>query len=799
MTETALSPFAQAAPDLQALGYSVLSVIPPSAANFEARGKMPGIFQGGHWQGNPGWNKLRDAPLSGFGLSMAMKYPGANIGIVCGTPAGRDGDEQLFVCALDLDMTDPDAVDEVVRALPASPMSKTGSKGLTLFFRASKAVTSRTYDDERIPRGSGVPRRLADLLTGFAPRQTISPPSAHPDGPVYRWIKGPVAAHDLPILTPADVDVLGEVLQAYGYQPAEARGGKGERKPFTPSESGGSDDPFEQIKADALANLSLWVPHVDNLFGLRPARRGYEAVNLLRDSSSGRATSERKRNLSINPQGITDFGTGETWSAIDLVSDFNGLSVSEAVTWLEDRLYPSDVVIDLDEMRAAASARSTTPTALDAAGGAGAVFTGGGAVDETTTAEVQHTPAPNTTHGRVVRTLDLSQWGSSRLVGMPPETEWLVRDVLPAAIPGMVAAQGDAGKSLLLLELARRIAFNASPLEGPCFGGMVEQEGTCVFVTAEDDAPAVHRRVANLDPQNARFSQKNERLFVVPLPDAGGPMPLVTAGRRGLEATDAYKRLADTLSAIPDLRLVVFDPLQAFVLAPINEDPAAGQFVCSMMATLAAETHSTVLLAHHMRKADRKTPVKTLQDIRDLVRGTSALVDGLRWVYGLVPEEDAAAREACKRLGVEWVPNRVIKGGVVKANGPVRRRMSTYIRNDVGLLVDQTAHLNEMPTEKQELAAALVLAVAFAAKTGAPFTRMGQTGFEQQKHRLPPVLQEMGRDRLIRLADDALARGLIVGTLAKGSTTAKWLDVPGGPFATGEGEFALGATRTEAA
>lgn len=805
------SPFAQAAPSLSALGFSCLPLIPSSVGHHRGRGKAPGAYVSGGWRGLDGWERYRDVPLTSFDLKLALAAPGANVGVVLGTVA-RPG---FYTIAIDVDVTDPDALDAIVRCLPASPMKKRGSKGVTLFYAAPKSIGSRSFDDHRIPRNSGIPRRLVDVLTGFSAKQTVCPPSIHPEGPTYEWLAGPVPASELPVFDDDAMTVLEETLQQFGYDPEAARGGRGERKPYTPPAAGSmTGDAFDEAKAAALENLSAWVPHLENVHGLRPARGGYEAVSLMRDSSTGRPLHKRKRNLSIQRNGIVDFGTGETFSAVDLVSYHNGLTISEALTWLEDKLGLDDgesVVIDLKPTVAlgvgsAASTQSEPcidhdlpeplrpkPSAPKPAEIAPQPATTPG----NTGFEVGAQASVESRRARPpARVLDLSSWTANRLTGAPPETRWLVRDAIPAAIPGMVAAQGDAGKSMVLLDLARRVAFGSSPLEGPCFGGMIEREGTCVVITAEDDAPAIHRRIANLDPSNARYSAKGERLIVVPLPDAGGPLPLVTMGRNGPEATDSYKRLEDQLAAISDLQMVVLDPLQAFVLAPINEDPAAGQFACSMFATLAAETQANVMVAHHVRKSASERGQKQAMDLqgaRELIRGTTALVDGLRWAYAFWPEAVAPARAACQRLGVEYQPNRVIMGGIVKANGPVRRRISTYVRNDVGLLVDQTMMLSEAPTDRQEQMTSLAQAVAAAARAGAPFTRHGQTGLDEQRHRLPPILQELGRDRLRTVAEDALKRGLIVGCIAKGSTTAKWLDVPEGPIAQGVGEFSLGA------
>ena len=47
----------------------------------------------------------------------------------------------------------------------------------------------------------------------------------------------------------------------------------------------------------------------------------------------------------------------------------------------------------------------------------------------------------------------LSDWSIKRFVGEPPEQEWLIENILPRRIPGLIAAIGGLGKSFILLDL----------------------------------------------------------------------------------------------------------------------------------------------------------------------------------------------------------------------------------------------------------------------------------------------------------------------------------------------------------
>lgn len=390
--------------------------------------------------------------------------------------------------------------------------------------------------------------------------------------------------------------------------------------------------------------------------------------------------------------------------------------------------------------------------------------------------------------------LSIFDWTVDRFVGAAPPVEYLVDGVIPMGVPGMVSAAGDTGKSYALLELHRRIAFGSTKLASPIFGGKVVAEGTSVMITSEDDANEVHRRVAALDEREQRYTAAGKRMIIVPLPSAGGARAFWREDRkRGLLETEDFKSICDQLLSIPDLRLVTFDPLASFAHLPLNEDPTAGQFVCSSLARLASETKATVLVAHHMRKS--KSPIETLSDAREAIRGSTALVDGLRLAYAMWPADEARAKRVCKSLGIAFEANKVVLGGVVKANGAARRIMSTYARNEAGLLVDRTAGLGAAAPAQEDLRAALVISVEAAAAAGAPFTKTGASGLFELRERLPEELRRLGKARIDALASDALERGEIVRVAARGEKTAKWLDVPTGMFAAGMGTFTAGMPR----
>lgn len=302
---------------------------------------------------------------------------------------------------------------------------------------------------------------------------------------------------------------------------------------------------------------------------------------------------------------------------------------------------------------------------------------------------VDATVAPDgvATADAIVTGLRLSDWTADRYQGDAEPIEWLCEGTIPTATPMLLAAPGGIGKSFMALDLCLEIAAPGM-MRRKFFGGEVVKHGTAVFLTAEDSQKSVHRRLESIDPGRRR-DWHPERLIVAPLPDAGGPIPFVISDGKRLELTTEFKSIREQLRAIPDLRLVVIDPLQAFVMADVNADPAAGQYMWSALATICAQTGATVMLLHHMRK-DGSQKVETAEDARHAIRGSTALVDGARLAYALWKPSEDKARTSCAVLDAEHDSGAIVMGAVVKANEQADLTVRTFHRQPGGLLDDVT-------------------------------------------------------------------------------------------------------------
>lgn len=337
MTKPDQSPINAAMSELIGLGYHVV----PLAAGQ----KFPGELRGDIWKPMLDWPRFRDRQPTEFEREIWATWGGANIGVVLGSGIGS-----YSIVAVDIDAEDAEDAEEIRAALPYSPMAKVGKKGLTLFYRGEREITTKQYR-------RGAKTVLCDLLTGNATRQTVVPPSIHPETlEPYRWLNaGPVHVRDLPTLTVEDVEALEETLSSLGWDPkASATVERGTLRAIE-----NSDNPFKDLNAAALANLDAWVLELD-LHDIKPARGGYACVAHWRESGTGQALHNRKRNLSIQRDGIKDFGTEETYSPIDLVMRATHWTFAAAHAWLDRRINGDALVLGADFLE-----RKSDETAVD--------------------------------------------------------------------------------------------------------------------------------------------------------------------------------------------------------------------------------------------------------------------------------------------------------------------------------------------------------------------------------------------------------------------------------------------------
>ena len=163
-------------------GYAVVPIIPGT--------KKPGFFHNGNWVGLTEWTKRFNGRSS---LNSERKAWGRNntgIGVLAG-PASGD------LIGVDIDTEDSQIVAALLAVLPPTEVKKAGARGETRFYRGP-GIASRSW--------SIGDKRIVEIIGPG--RQTVLPPTVHPDGVPYRWL-GPetledLAPRELPAL-PADI------------------------------------------------------------------------------------------------------------------------------------------------------------------------------------------------------------------------------------------------------------------------------------------------------------------------------------------------------------------------------------------------------------------------------------------------------------------------------------------------------------------------------------------------------------------------------------------------------------------
>ena len=379
----------------------------------------------------------------------------------------------------------------------------------------------------------------------------------------------------------------------------------------------------------------------------------------------------------------------------------------------------------------------------------------------------------------------LADWlAIDRFVGKPKQRQWLVGGVFPMAQPSLIAAAGGVGKSFLLLSLAREIAANdGTYLNAPAlFGGFLAAQGVAVYLTAEDDAIEIHNRLIALGPIP-------NRLYVLPLPDAGGAISLFAPDRmtKAASTTQAWVDLERQFREMVELKLVVFDPLQPLCALDLNV-PENAQFVCSRLAALAASTGASVIVSHHFAKREAWTP----EQAREAIRGTGGLVDGMRSVYALWQAREDNAKAVLKTLHLPHKRGSVVFGAVVKANGRANLGIVTYVRDERGLLCERSAELLRTKPGTEDLLPELTQAIALAVANGKPYTKTGINGVYERRFELPEAFHAIGKHTLVGMVDALLGSERIIKAMADNSKSVKWLDVPEGNLAKGQPGFSVG-------
>ena len=232
-----MTSFSETADALLANGYSIIPIIPGE--------KRPGTYAGSTWYGMKDWTRFCDKVVTKFELDLWKQWPEPSICVALGRASN--------LTAIDYDYGEGEMQRELEALLPISPVQKKGAKGRTDFFRAFSHASRKHLLD-------GV--SVVELLAHG--KQTVLPPSRHPDGMNYHWLTEKTLLNttvdELPVI-PADYHIrVIEIITRYQKTVPKVEYVKSDRQ------LKGEMDPdsyWFKLNRFALDNLAIWVPKLD--------------------------------------------------------------------------------------------------------------------------------------------------------------------------------------------------------------------------------------------------------------------------------------------------------------------------------------------------------------------------------------------------------------------------------------------------------------------------------------------------------------------------------------------------------
>jgi replicative DNA helicase len=283
----------------------------------------------------------------------------------------------------------------------------------------------------------------------------------------------------------------------------------------------------------------------------------------------------------------------------------------------------------------------------------------------------------------------------------PPETEYLfyVGDVgmIPKNTVGAIAATGGTGKSFFVSHLGAALA------SGRRFGPIEPSEKMRVMLlNAEDDDATIATRI--LDITEERIP---DDLLACSL--SGRIEPLLDV-ENGMAKRGKWFSWLDRLLSKHEVDVLILDPFSRFYGAEENNSTHGTAWI-NALEYLRVKHSITIITCHHTNEVSQ---LNSGRMNKTMCRGTSALTDGYRWVFGMrkMTEEDA------KNFGLEGDRKAYVELDDIKRNSGKALQRPLYFRQN-----DQTGifeHVGPSFNRLRDIAEALVDAIY---QTGAELSR----------------------------------------------------------------------------
>lgn len=220
----------------------------------------------------------------------------------------------------------------------------------------------------------------------------------------------------------------------------------------------------------------------------------------------------------------------------------------------------------------------------------------------------------------------------SWLSAPPPEAASLLleggaRPFLRDGRVGLLVAPGGTGKSFALVQLAVAVATG-----GRWLGTyQCARKGRVLLACGEEDLDEVRRRIYAVTRDLSEYEQAEVVRHVVPLGLAGCKTAFLERSDGQLATTPWHSQFLAAISQ-HHWRLIILDPLSRWGGPEVETDAHAATELVTLLEALAqAPGAPAVICAHHERKAAQGGGLSDASS----VRGSSALVDGPRWIANL--------------------------------------------------------------------------------------------------------------------------------------------------------------------
>jgi hypothetical protein len=218
----------------------------------------------------------------------------------------------------------------------------------------------------------------------------------------------------------------------------------------------------------------------------------------------------------------------------------------------------------------------------------------------------------------------------------PPPRQWLLRDlrndrqgVLPLGVVGGFAAEGGAGKTTMVTQLAVAVASG-----GTWLGVFdVPKPGKALLVLGEEDDAEGHRKIFR-SAREAGVAPGG--IEIAPL--SGITFPLVDRDGKDTSQLEWLRRYVERTGPYA---VVLLDPSSRFAPPEAEKDNAvATRYVTALETLIPASGGASVLVACHTNQESRKPG--TLPSIT-MFRGVTGFTDGGRWAAGAVVDRPLGA------------------------------------------------------------------------------------------------------------------------------------------------------------